>query len=231
MGLSAQGEGSAAQGSGLRVHWYLNPVILARQLRGAGAGAGRRGAPRGFPPPAGNQTRSRFPGLCDLGEVWAETKWSLRVRLRGSPPPQPLPAPPPGPLLEGDRPRGEGRGPAASRGYAGERKCPPPTPNPSSVQTHLLSPGFLGSGRLGQPLTPSPQLCPRPALLALPSPVSAPLGGRGCSPRLPRPDRVQNLPAWSGLAQPSSAPEARLSQFSVGSEIPRLGNPKWGPFV
>lgn len=43
-GLSAQGEGSAAQGSGLGVHWYLNPVILARQLWGAGAG--RRGAPR-----------------------------------------------------------------------------------------------------------------------------------------------------------------------------------------
>lgn len=43
LGLSAQGEGSAAQGSGLGVHWYLNPVILARQLRGAGAG--RRGAP------------------------------------------------------------------------------------------------------------------------------------------------------------------------------------------
>lgn len=114
LGLSAQGEGSAAQGSGLGVHWYLNPVILARQLRGAGAG--RRGAPRGFSPPAGNQTRSRFPGLCDLGEVWAETNWSLRVRPRGSPPPQPLPAPPPGPLLEGDRPRGEGRGPAASCG-------------------------------------------------------------------------------------------------------------------
>lgn len=175
--VSAQREGSAAQGSGLRVHWYLNPVILARQLRGAGAG--RRGAPRGFPPPAGNQTRSRFPGLCGLGEVWAETGWSLRVRLRGTLPPQPLPAPPPGPLLEGDRARGEGCGPAASCGYAGERQCPPTPPNPSSVQTHLLSPGFLGSGRLGQPLPPSPQLCPRPALLALPSQVSAPLGGRG----------------------------------------------------
>lgn len=153
-GLSALGEGSAAQGSELGGHWCLNPVIPARQLRGPGARDGE--ALPGVSllcgePDALSLSGSVRPGR-SLGRNGLESP-GLSPRHPSSP----APASPSAWAPTGRR-QSQRRG-VWTRGLmwiCGGKKVPPHTPNPSSVQTHLLSPGFLGLGGLAS-LFPHPR--------------------------------------------------------------------------
>ena len=113
----------------------------------------------------------------------------------------------------------------------GGKKVPPQYPQPLLCTDTPSEPRISGVWAAWPASSPIPAVLPSPRSAGPSLPGFCTPRGKRCSPRLSRPDRVQSLPAWSGLAQASSAPEATLSQFSVGLKIPRLGNPRWGPFV
>lgn len=177
--MGAERPGRGQRRSGVGAGGALVPEPGDSRAPAVGGGGGTAGRSPGFPsscgePDALSLSGSVRPGR-SLGRNWLESPGSSPRHASSPAPASPSAWAPPG------RRQSQRRGvwTCSLMWICGGKTVPPNTPNPSSVQTHLLSPRFLGSGRLGQPLPPSPQVCPRPALLALPSQVSAPLGGRG----------------------------------------------------
>lgn len=212
--MSAEGEGSAGPGGSICAR---TRIIPARELWG------RRGAPPGFPPAVPRRALP-LPGLGGLGEVWAETDRSLPSPSRQHPPPPPAPGAPAcrrGAFANASAwapSGGGGRGRLASGelrtrgtcGYLGEGRWPQISPvSHHRHLPHIYTPSRLSISQVlaSWPATPLPlQFRPFPALLALPSVVSAPssvCGAAGPQTFLPRQSCRISQPSqvWPGCFQ------------------------------
>lgn len=194
----------------------------------AGArGAGRRGAPRGFPPLRGTRRALAFR-VCAAWEKFGQKRTGVSGFVSAAPlvpsPCQPLRL---GPYWTTTEPEERGVDPPPHVDMWGKESAPP-HPQPLLCTDTPSEPRISGSGWLGQPLPPSPQFCPRPAPLALPSPVSAPLGGRGAPLGFPAQTecRVSRL-VRSGPGQFSPRGQAE-SVFCLVKDS-AVGKPKMGP--